>query len=211
MECPRTPRRGRPPGFDRAEALRRAMRVFWEMGYEAATLAQLKAAMGGLCAPSVYAAFGSKEQLFRAALELYESETCQWGGAALALPTAREAVAVLLREAALRYTTPGLPAGCLVDLATANFSPASAAVRDALRERRQRGEAALRARLDAAVSAGELPPGTDTAGMAAFYRTVLMGLSIQAVDGTPRETLLAIGEAAMATWARWAAPAGATA
>lgn len=205
---PSTPtRRGRPPSFDRDTALRQAMEVFWEVGYEAATLSQLKEAMGGLCSPSVYAAFGSKEQLFYAALQLYQGSVCAWSTQALSIPDAREAVAALLRQAATEYTTPGQPRGCLVDLATLNFAPASAPVRDFLRQQRLAAEAKLLARLNRAVAQGELPPGTDTATMAGFYRTVLLGLSTQAQDGIPREQLLAIAEAAMRSWNSWANPA----
>lgn len=70
-------KRGRPCGFDREQALRRALDVFWEAGYEGATMAALKEAMGGICAPSMYAAYGSKEALFRSAVELYLSQECQ--------------------------------------------------------------------------------------------------------------------------------------
>src|SRR5688572_25410961 len=65
-------RRGRPRSFDREEALRRAMEIFWALGYEGATLTDLQEAMGGITAPSFYAAFGSKESLFREAVELYK-------------------------------------------------------------------------------------------------------------------------------------------
>ena len=65
--------RGRPRTFDRARALRQAMNVFWAAGYEGATLTDLQKAMGGITAPSFYAAFGSKEELFREAVELYSS------------------------------------------------------------------------------------------------------------------------------------------
>ncbi|WBV45424.1 TetR/AcrR family transcriptional regulator [Pseudoroseomonas cervicalis] len=211
MECttPPTPpaRRGRPPGFDRAEALRRALRLFWDKGYEAATMAQLRQAMGGLCAPSVYAAFGSKEQLFRAALDLYQQESCAWARAALDRPTAREAVRALLEQAAHHYSAEGQPAGCLLDLALTGDSPETAPVAALLRERRLAGEAALRARLQAGQAAGELPAGADLDAMAGFYRAVLVGLSSQAQDGAPRERLLAIAAAAMRAWAGWASPA----
>lgn len=195
-----TARRGRPPGFDRETVLRRAMEVFWERGYDATTMNHLKEAMGGLSAPSLYAAFGAKEDLFREALALYQGSVCQWSTEALALPHARQAVATLLRQAATRYTTPGQPRGCLLDLASFNFAPASAAVRDLLRQRRLASEAGLRARLERGVVEGDLPPGTDTTALARFYRAVLMGLSIQAQDGAAREELLAVAEAAMASW-----------
>ncbi len=114
-------KRGRPCGFDREQALRRALDVFWEAGYEGATMAALKEAMGGICAPSMYAAYGSKEALFRSAVELYLSQECQLSKGAFALPTARESIAALLESAAVSYTTEGKPRGCLVDLSTTNF------------------------------------------------------------------------------------------
>lgn len=89
-------KRGRPCGFDREQALRRALDVFWEAGYEGATMAALKEAMGGICAPSMYAAYGSKEALFRSAVELYLSQECQLSKGAFALPTACESIAALL-------------------------------------------------------------------------------------------------------------------
>ena len=64
-------KRGRPAGFDRAEALRHAMELFWARGYEGATLGDLQAAMGGISPPSFYHAFGSKEELFKEVAELY--------------------------------------------------------------------------------------------------------------------------------------------
>lgn len=105
-------KRGRPCGFDREQALRRALDVFWEAGYEGATMAALKEAMGGICAPSMYAAYGSKEALFRSAVELYLSQECQLSKGAFALPTARESIAALLESAAVSYTTEGKPRGC---------------------------------------------------------------------------------------------------
>jgi AcrR family transcriptional regulator len=203
MECS-APRRGRPPSFDRETALHRAMEVFWAVGYDAATLSQLKEAMGGLCSPSLYAAFGSKEQLFREALNLYQGSICQWASAAMAEEDTREAFAGLLRQAAFQYSMPDQPRGCLLDLAICNFAPASAPIRDLLRERRQMGEAALCAKLDRGIDRGDLPAGTDTAAMAGFYRTVLIGLSTQAQDGATREQLLAIAAGAMFAWDGWA-------
>lgn len=166
-------KRGRPCGFDREQALRRALDVFWEAGYEGVTMAALKEAMGGICAPSMYAAYGSKEALFRSAVELYLSQECQLSKGAFALPTARESIAALLESAAVSYTTEGKPRGCLVDLSTTNFSPANKGVEDYLR---------------------------DHDALTSFYSSVLQGLSIQARDGASRQQLLAIGRCAMAAW-----------
>ena len=177
-------KRGRPCGFDREQALRRALDVFWEAGYEGATMAALKEAMGGICAPSMYAAYGSKEALFRSAVELYLSQECQLSKGAFALPTARESIAALLESAAVSYTTEGKPRGCLVDLSTTNFSPANKGVEDYLRDHRRRAARLLRERFARGVADS----------------SVLQGLSIQARDGASRQQLLAIGRCAMAAW-----------
>lgn len=193
-------KRGRPCGFDREQALRRALDVFWEVGYEGATMAALKEAMGGICAPSMYAAYGSKEALFRSAVELYLSQECQLSKGAFALPTARESIAALLESAAVSYTTEGKPRGCLVDLSTTNFSPANKGVEDYLRDHRRRAARLLRERFARGVADGDVPAGADLDALTSFYSSVLQGLSIQARDGSSRQQLLAIGRCAMAAW-----------
>lgn len=60
----------RRPEFDRRQVLREAMLVFWAEGYSCASVKKLSLAMG-LLPGSIYSAFGSKEALFREALELY--------------------------------------------------------------------------------------------------------------------------------------------
>ncbi|TEN41550.1 TetR/AcrR family transcriptional regulator [Pseudomonas aeruginosa] len=193
-------KRGRPCGFDREQALRRALDVFWEAGYEGATMAALKEAMGGICAPSMYAAYGSKEALFRSAVELYLSQECQLSKGAFALPTARKSIAALLESAAVSYTTEGKPRGCLVDLSTTNFSPANKGVEDYLRDHRRRAAHLLRERFARGVADGDVPAGADLDALTSFYSSVLQGLSIQARDGASRQQLLAIGRCAMAAW-----------
>ncbi len=166
-------KRGRPCGFDREQALRRALDVFWEAGYEGATMAALKEAMGGICAPSMYAAYGSKEALFRSAVELYLSQECQLSKGAFALPTARESIAALLESAAVSYTTEGKPRGCLVDLSTTNFSPANKGVEDYLRDHRRRAARLLRERFARGVADGDVPAGADLDALTSFYSSVL--------------------------------------
>ena len=91
-------KRGRPAGFDRAEALHRAMELFWARGYEGTTLDELTAAMG-INRPSLYAAFGDKEQLFRRALDRYVSGPAGYVREALARPNAHDAAETLLAGA----------------------------------------------------------------------------------------------------------------
>lgn len=192
-------KRGRPCGFDREQALRRALDVFWEAGYEGVTMAALKEAMGGICAPSMYAAYGSKEALFRSAVELYLSQECQLSKGAFALPTARESIAALLESAAVSYTTEGKLRGCLVDLSTTNFAGQQRRRRLPARSPAARRAPAARA-FRTGVADGDVPAGADLDALTSFYSSVLQGLSIQARDGASRQQLLAIGRCAMAAW-----------
>jgi AcrR family transcriptional regulator len=192
--------RGRPRSFDRATALRQAMEVFWERGYEGASLGDLTAAMG-INRPSLYAAFGCKEALFREAVALYNVvEGVATERALHNEPTAREAVEAMLRGNADAYAAPEKPGGCMIVLAGTLGTPENEGVRDYLADCRRDGLDALRRRLERGVAEGDLPPGTDTAALAAFYTTVLQGLSIQARDGASRATLAAIVDCAMAAW-----------
>jgi AcrR family transcriptional regulator len=194
-------RTGRPRSFDRAEALRQAMAVFWRLGYEGTTLEDLQAAMGGISPPSMYAAFGSKENLFREAAELYA--TTEGGRPMRALdahPAARAAIQAMLHEAADVYCTPGRPAGCLVITGAVNCAPASKGVHDHLQQFRQQAPQLIQARLERGVAEGGLPAGLDLAVIASFYTTVLHGLAIRAHDGASREALMATANAAMAAW-----------
>jgi len=103
---------GRPREFDPDQALDRALRVFWRSGYEGASMADLTEAMG-ITKPSLYAAFGNKEELFRKALDRYVDGPGGYVQVALAKPTAREVVEHLLYHAADAVTDPENPPGCL--------------------------------------------------------------------------------------------------
>ena len=103
--------RGRPREFCVDHALAEALRIFWEKGYEGASLTDLTEAMG-ITRPSLYAAFGNKESLFRKALDLYEREKMAYIGEALAKPTARAVAETMLRGALANVTGEG-PHGCL--------------------------------------------------------------------------------------------------
>ena len=198
--------RGRPRSFDRDTALRRAMEVFWVKGYEGASISDLTGAMG-IGSPSLYAAFGSKEALFREAIELYgRIEGPEIWDVVENAPDARAAVEGFLTATAHSFSRPGKPRGCMVVLSQLNTTEASASVCAALRENRAQGQSGLEARLRRAVGDGDLPPSVDVAALAAFYLTVQQGMSIQARDGASQERLLAVAKGAMAAWEPLTAP-----
>jgi AcrR family transcriptional regulator len=190
--------RGRPRSFDRDVALRRAVVLFWEQGYEGTSIADLTAAIG-ISAPSLYAAFGSKEELFREAVAAY-SQDSPTDRALARERTAREAVAAMLHDNADDYSDPATPLGCMLVLGAPVGTPEHSGVRERLADERRTAVERLRERLDRGIAEGDVPPGTDTAAVARFYSTVLDGMSIKARDGASNAELHAIADAALAAW-----------
>lgn len=194
-------RTGRPREFDRDEALQRAMKIFWAQGYEATTLADLQKAMGGLTPPSIYAAFGSKEDLFREAVELYKKLQGAPIGKALAEgPTARASVEAMLRAAAQSVCGQSNPRGCMLVLAGIGCAAANKGVEDFLREQRALRERGLRQRLRRGIAEGDLPASTAVNALVSFYTSILDGMAMRARDGASRKALEDIVTVAMAAW-----------
>ena len=200
--------RGRPLSFDREAALDRAMHVFWERGYEAASVADLTAAMG-ITPPSLYTAFGDKEHLFLEAIGAYGKGPGAFGARALAEePTARRAVQRLLEEGAAQLTDACHPRGCMMVMAATNCSIAAEHIQAALAEMRAIRVERLQARIQQGIDAGELRADTDARALANFYATVYQGMSMQAKDGASKKSLLASVAMAMRSWPDAAARSG---
>jgi AcrR family transcriptional regulator len=192
--------KGRPREFDAEEALDKAMIVFWERGFEGASLTDLTDAMG-ISRPSLYAAFGNKEELFHRALERYvETGPAAEYRAALAAPTARAVVERLLRRAAESLTDPCHPAGCLSVQGALSCSEAAQSIKNELSALRCTGEDELRARFERAKAEGDLSASSNPAALARFVATLLQGMSVQAAGGATREQLLDVAEMAIASW-----------
>ncbi|MFF8814306.1 TetR/AcrR family transcriptional regulator [Streptomyces pactum] len=196
-----TAKRGRPRSFDRDAALTAATRLFWERGYEGVSIGELTEAMG-IRSGSLYAAFGDKKSLFKEVVDAYgRSPVGGFAGAALREePTAYEAFARILREAAVIYPDPAHPAGCLAISAATNVTPQDAEVRAFLRDLRNRNVDGFEARLREAQRAGELPASASPRALADYFATVLQGFSQRAQDGATAAQLTAAAEVALAAW-----------
>lgn len=187
----------RPREFDRAEALTKARDAFWTWGYEGTSMADLVSCLG-IASARIYAAFGSKEALFREAIALYEANEGGFVARSLAgEPTVRQAIARILNEAIETYTRLGKPQGCMVVTAATNCTIENEALRDWLAERRREQTASIIGRLQRAVRHGELAPGTDAQALGDYLTAVMHGLSVQARDGIPKTRLTALADIAM--------------
>ena len=184
-----------PRGFDKARALEQALELFWARGYDGTSISDLTDAIG-VSRPSLYAAFGDKEQLFRAAVAHYAGEHAGYVGRALERPTAAEAIGALLADAAGAFASSDRPAGCLFVHGALAAGAEGAVARDLLLAERLRTQAAIRARLARAAEEGDLPPGADPVVIAEYLMTVLNGMAVQALGGADRRALLAVAELA---------------
>ncbi|SNT29131.1 TetR/AcrR family transcriptional regulator [Rhodococcoides kyotonense] len=184
---------GRPRSFDPDEALERALMVFWQHGYDGASIAQLQEATS-LSAPSLYRAFDSKERLFERAVQRYQEQYGFGIRSDLPLP---DAVTEYLERAAREFTTePGR--GCLVSTGLLATSPDSKVAAAVVEAERDRALSSLRDRLHTAVVDGELDPAADVDGLARTLAALIQGMSVQARDGASSSQLLKIARAGVA-------------
>ncbi|MEU9547300.1 TetR/AcrR family transcriptional regulator [Streptomyces mirabilis] len=182
-------RTGRPREFDRDAAIGTALRVFWEHGYDATSLGQLRTEMA-ISSASFYAAFGSKEGLFEEVVQVYADTFGQVVDAVGedSMPP-RDAVEQILRASALMQTERDHPSGCLVVLAAAVGSTDQEAVRELLANHRAVTRGNIEACIRRAVESGELAPGTDPVAMAKVFTCFLWGLSVESRDGASWSSL----------------------
>ncbi|HEY8473765.1 MAG TPA: TetR/AcrR family transcriptional regulator [Natronosporangium sp.] len=190
---------GRPRAFDLDAALDRALEVFWRQGYEGTSLSDLTAAMG-INRPSLYAAFGTKEELFRRVLDRYVEGPGGFAAEALAAPRAREVVEKLLTGAIALTTTPGRPRGCLNVRHAQACGPESESVRQGVVARKLADQAGLRRRLEEAKATGDLPADSDPDQLARFVTTLTDGIAVQAAAGATPEQLHRVVELALRAW-----------
>lgn len=200
--------RGRPRTFDPDVALRQALDLFWERGYEGTSISDLASAMG-IASASIYACFGSKENLFRQVMQLYGTSSGEPPRRALREePTAREAVRVMLGAAADEITRSDAPHYCMLILAAPTGAVENHPIREFLADIRRDQFTLIRERLARGIVDGDLDTSTDSLdAIARYYTTVVQGLSIQARDGATRDELETVIACAMAAWDALTSPA----
>ena len=192
---------GRPRTFDRDAAITQAMHLFWEHGYDSTSLSQLKANIGsGISAPSFYAAFGSKEALYKEVMERYLNTHGRVTESLQDTTMApREAIERALRRSANMQCEPGHPRGCLVTLGLMNASSAQT-ICAPLAETRARNRAGFIACVERAVASGELVAHTDPVALATVFESFLLGLTTLARDGVSHAVLDAGVTQVMSVW-----------
>ncbi len=190
---------GRPREFCADQALAAALRVFWSKGYEGASLSDLTDAMG-ISRPSLYAAFGNKEALFRKALDLYEREKFAFMRAALDAPTSRGVAEAVLRGALDSQTENNDRRGCLFVTHSVPCGTGAEVARIEVVARRAVAEEALLRRFERAKAEHDLPETVDALGLAQYLFAVVQGMAVQAGSGVPREQLERMVRTALTVW-----------
>ncbi|MYM80762.1 MULTISPECIES: TetR/AcrR family transcriptional regulator [Duganella] len=180
---------GRPRQFDIEIAIDTALNLFTEKGYEGASFGELIRAMG-ISPPSFYAAFGSKEELFRRVLERYVTLAKAATREALAQDTAREVVKYLLTGMAKAATSHPTARGCLLVQSALVSSDSASGIRDALRFEREANTAALAARFREAEQRGDKTLPGEPDAMARLTTMVLTGIATQAASGIEFDSLM---------------------
>ena len=190
---------GRPREFEPDEALDAALKVFWERGYEGASLSDLTKAME-INKPSLYATFGDKANLFRKVMDRYVSKQNPLWEQVFREPSARMAVERILNAVADSLTCGQSPHGCLLVQAALTCSQESEGIKKELALRRADSDSMLRARLERAQKEGEIPPNVDAAALSRYFSTILRGMSVEASGGATRQDLQNVIDLALRAW-----------
>ena len=194
---------GRPRTFDRNIAIEQALNLFWEKGYESTTLAQLKKAIGGgISSPSFYAAFGSKEGLYKECVEFYlatyaKVTECLWDDNL----APREALKQSMISSAKMQCEDSHPKGCMVGLGVMSAPSDEFSILTApLTLSRERTYAGIKHCVNRAIALNQLRPDTDVDALGTVYYSFQIGLSTLARDGVTANTMEASINQIMQFW-----------
>ena len=190
---------GRPRAFDRDEALRRAACLFWRHGFSGTSTRALSQALG-VSGSSLYAAFGSKAELFDEAVRTYALRYSAVYDEAVGRPTLVGVIERLLVGSVEEFTRvqDGHP-GCLTSSAVMADTSTTLDVRTYVAELQRADEARLRARIEQAAADGDPAVAAEPAVLAGLVQTLWQGLSVRAELGADREELLEVVRLALAS------------
>src|SRR5882724_9871647 len=190
------PKMGRPREFDTAAALDAAMRVFWEKGYEGATLQNWTDATR-INRSSMWAAFGNKEKLFKTAFGRYMETYQGYIREALERPTIREVIESSLRGTVDFLATPGNPKGCLSVHGALAVGDEAGPIKHWLIQTRKDGLSLARKRFDEAKKSGDLGTDVDPAALTRYVAALIEGLGVQHASGATKAELTRIVDTAL--------------
>lgn len=193
---------GRPREFDPDTVLETVMEFFWEHGYDGVSISDLTDATG-INRRSLYAAFGSKTELFHRAVQRYMAGPAGYIADALRQPTAWDVAKAMVHGAVDANTIPERPRGCLLVQGALAAGDDADAVRVELERQRRESVEALGHRFDEAQAVGELP-GADTLVLARWINAVCQGFAVQARSGATREELHGVADQALTGWPKYA-------
>lgn len=191
--------RGRPRVFDPDEALDKALQIFWNRGYEGASLAELTETLG-VNKPSLYAAFGNKEELFMKALSKYVQGPAAFVREIVNEPTAHAVAKRFLYQAAEFLTQSSHPKGCMIVQGALSGGESAEMIKSVLMEYRAGYEKLLTKRFEQAKADGDLPSDANPAALAKYLAMLHQGMSVQATSGASEEELKTVADLALSVW-----------
>ncbi|SNS01510.1 transcriptional regulator, TetR family [Methylobacillus rhizosphaerae] len=191
--------RGRPRGFDKDQALQIAMEVFMQKGYRQTSLNDLTEALQ-VKKPSLYAAFGNKEQLFQAVVKAYVEGPVSYVRESLNQPTSRDVIKVLLKKSVDLLFLQVKPNGCLAIMSTAVAELEDTELKAGIIQKLRLQQDLLEERFVVAIENGDLPAKQNPTTLASMIATLHKGLSLQAIGGSEKNELMAVVDAFVELW-----------
>ena len=190
-------KRGRPLSFDRDKALNTAMLTFWQFGFGGTSIADLTQAMG-ISAQSLYAAFGSKSELYHEALGFYQKNYCNpiqallgQGGDSLT------EIESMLKATTRMYCDHTHPKGCMI--ATANLGCAAENCAEVIyvSQLRQKNILSMQKFIERGIHHKDISRQINPKLLARYLGIIMQGMSVQAQDNASEEELQTVIDMAM--------------
>jgi TetR/AcrR family transcriptional repressor of nem operon len=185
--------------FDKDEVLDRAMRLFWERGYEATSIDDLLKATG-INRGSLYGTFGDKRRLFLAAVDRYMEKVGLPLFKELAHGNPRDAMRRMFKSIIRRNSDGKSPAGCLITNSAVECRRLGGAINVRIERELKLQESAILETLRRASVMNLLGPKHDLRALARFFLGVAQGLNVVSQAGGRPTMLRSMAKVAMSVW-----------